>query len=64
MTEQLTLSLYRASLLAQTVKNFACCNAGDPDLIPRSGISPGEGNGYLVQYSCLENSTDREAWQE
>ena len=25
--------------------------------------SPGEGNGYPLQYSCLENSMDREAWQ-
>ena len=40
------------------------CNARDPDLIPGSGRSPGEGNGYLLQYSCLENSMDREAWQE
>ena len=32
------------------------CNAGDPGLIPGSGRSPGEGNGYPLQYSCLENS--------
>ena len=38
-------------------------NAGDPGLIPRSGGSPGEGNGYPFQYSCLENSVDRRAWQ-
>ena len=43
----------RASLVAQTVES--ACNAGDPDLIPGSGRSPGEGNGYLLQYSCLEN---------
>ena len=30
---------------------------------PEKGISPGEGNGYPLQYSCLENSTDRGAWQ-
>ena len=42
----------RASLVAQTVES--ACNAGDPDLIPGSGRSPGEGNGYLLQYSCLE----------
>ena len=35
------------------------CNAEDLALIPRSGRSPGEGNGYLLQYSCLENSIDR-----
>ena len=37
----------RASLVVQTVKN----------------LSPGEGNGYPLQYSCLENSMDRGAWQ-
>ena len=31
--------------------------------VPGSERSPGEGNGYLVQYSCLENSIDRGAWQ-
>ena len=39
------------------------CNAGDPDLIPGLGRSPGDGNGYPLQYSGLENSTDRGAWQ-
>ena len=38
------------------------CNAGDPGLIPRLGKFSGEGNGYPLQYSCLENSKDREAW--
>ena len=38
------------------------CNAGDPGLIPGSGKSPGEGNDYLLQYSCLENFMDRGAW--
>ena len=33
-------------------------NAGDPGLIPGLGRSPGEGTGYLLQYSGLENSTD------
>ena len=31
--------------------------------IPRSGRSPGGGNGNQLQYSCLENSMDRGAWQ-
>ena len=39
------------------------CNAGDPDLIPGSGRSLGEGNGNPLQYSCLENPMDRIAWQ-
>ena len=40
----------------------SACNAGDPGLIPGSGRSPGEGNGNPLQYSCLENPMDREAW--
>ena len=39
------------------------CHAGDPDLIPRSGISFGEGNGNPLRYSCQENSTDGGAWR-
>ena len=35
----------------------------DADSIPESGRSPGEGNGYPLQYSCLENSMDRGAWR-
>ena len=38
-------------------------NAGDPDSIPGSGRSPGEGNGNSLQYSCLGNPMDRGAWQ-
>ena len=38
------------------------CNAGDLVSISGSGKSPGEGNGYPHQYSCLENSMDRGAW--
>ena len=38
------------------------CNAGNLGLIPESGRSPGEGNGNPLQYSCLENPTDRRAW--
>ena len=38
-------------------------NMGDPGSIPGSGRSPGEGNGNPLQYSCLENSVDRGAWQ-
>ena len=34
----------------------------DSSLIPGSQRSPGEGNGNPLQYYCLENSTDREAW--
>ena len=50
--------------------NLACmqgkkstCNAADPGSIPGSGRSTGEGIGYPLQYSCLENSMDIGAWQ-
>ena len=39
----------------------SACNAGDAGLIPGSGRSPGQGNGNLFQYFCLENSMDRRA---
>ena len=38
-------------------------DAGDVGLIPGSRRTPGEGNGYPLQYSCLENHMDRGAWQ-
>ena len=37
--------------------------AEDPGLIPGLGRSPGEENGNPLQYSCLENPMDREAWR-
>ena len=40
----------------------SACSVGDPGSIPRSGRSPGEGNGNPHQYSCLENPTDGGAW--
>ena len=42
-------------------KAFAC-NARDFGRVSGSGRSSGEGNGYPLQFSCLENSTDRGAW--
>ena len=47
------------------VKNLPA-SAGDvrdSGSIPGSERSPGEGNGYPLQYSCLENPMDRGAWQ-
>ena len=57
-----------ASLVAQLVKNSnvmqeTALSIGDPGLIPGSGRSLGESNGNPLQYSCLENPMDREAWQ-
>ena len=37
----------------------SACKAEDPGSVPGSGRSPGEGNGYPLQYFCLENSTIR-----
>ena len=51
-----------APLVAQMVKNLPC-NVGDLGLIPGFGKSPGEGDGYPLQYSCLENPMDRGAWR-
>ena len=45
--------------VAQTVKNLST-NEG---LIPGLGRSSGEGSGNPLQYSCLENSMDRESWR-
>ena len=40
----------------------SACNVGDLGLIPGSERSPGKGNGYPLQDSCLKNSMDRGAW--
>ena len=42
-----------------SVSKESTCSTGDPDLIPGSGRSPGEGNGKRPQYPCLENPMDR-----
>ena len=54
-------------LVAQLVKNLptvqeSTYNAGDPDTIPGLGGYPGEGNGYPLPYSCLENYMNKGAW--
>ena len=51
-----------------TLSDFPCewesaYNAQNPSSIPGSGSSPGVGNSNSLQYSCLENSMDREVWQ-
>ena len=58
-------TLFWASQVVLVVKNLPA-KAGDvrdAGSIPVSGRSPGEGNGNPLQYSCLENSMDRGAWQ-
>ena len=54
-----------ASQVALVVKNLST-NAGhitDVGSLPGSGTSPGGGHGNPLQYSCLENPTDRGAWR-
>ena len=55
------LTRQRASPGSSDSKESAC-KARDLGSILGSGISPGERNGYPLQYSCLENSMDRGAW--
>ena len=49
--------------LCGSASEESACNAGDLGSIPGLGRPPGEGNGKLLQYSCLENSMNRGAWQ-
>ena len=57
-----TVNLFQLPVIGSDSKELAF-NAGDQGSIPGSGRLPGEGNGYPLQYSCLENSMDRGAWQ-
>ena len=45
-----------------SVLKESACNAGDMGLISGLGKSPGEGNGYSPQHSCLGNPIDRGVW--
>ena len=53
-TPQLKKKFHNGLPLCSDSKEFAC-NTWDPGSIPSSGRSPGEVNGYLLQYSCLKN---------
>ena len=62
----LSTTIYRHLLLGfpgSSDSKESACNPGDPGLISELGRSPGEGHGYPLQYSCLENSMDIGAWQ-
>ena len=50
-------------VLDGSVGKESACNAENPGSVPGLGRSPGEWNGYPLQYSFLENSMDRGAWQ-
>ena len=58
----LHIAIFMGFLRGSDGKEFAC-NAGNPGAISGSGRSPGKGHGNSLQYSCLENSMDRGAWQ-
>ena len=58
----LTLTDFSGFPVGSDGKEFAC-NAGDPGSVPGLERFHGEENGYPLQYSCLENSMDRGAWQ-
>ena len=51
------------SLYGSPVGKESACNAGDLGSVCGLGRSPGEENSYPLQYSGLENSMDRGAWQ-
>ena len=62
--------IYRFNMITIKIPGFpggsdgkeSACEVGDPGSIPGSERSLGEGNGYPLQCSCLENSMDRGAW--
>ena len=54
---------YSRSFPGGSVVKTVAANTGDVGSVPGSGRSPGEGNANPLQYSCLENPTDRGAWQ-
>ena len=65
-TESSTISIciiiYLHSFPGGSDSKASACNAGDLGSIPGLGRFPGEGNGNLLQYSCLENPIDGGAW--
>ena len=56
-------SMCYRGLLGGSDGKESTCNMGDPGSILRLGRPPGEGNGNLLQYSCLENLMERGIWQ-
>ena len=57
-----TAEYYIIGFPGGTVVENAPVSAGDAGSIPRLGLSPGAGNGNLLQCCCLENPMDRGAW--
>ena len=63
LTSNLQIPALLWSFLGGSESKESTCNSGDLCSIHRLERSPGEGNGNSPQYSCLENSMDRGAWQ-
>ena len=57
------INIYLTAFPHGSVVKNPPANAGDTGSIPGSGRPPGEGNGTPLQYFCLENPMDMEAWQ-
>ena len=62
MTGKVNVILKDKSFPGGSEVKVSASNAGVPASIPGSGRSSGEGDGNPLQYSCLENPMDREAW--
>ena len=54
--------LFAMTLVAQMVKNLPAVHSRRPGSIPESVRSSGEGNSNSLQFSCLENPIDSDAW--
>ena len=63
ITDMLIQSYYHSLLPGASDGKASACSAGGPSFIPGLGRCPGEGNGYPLQSSCLENPMDRGAWR-
>ena len=61
LSKNIVSEFYKMGFPGDTVVKNPAAGA---DTVPGVGRSPGEGNGSPLQYSCLENPMDREAWQE
>ena len=57
-----SLKISRVTMTDSSAGEESSCKAGDLGSIPRLGRSPGEGIGYPLQYSGLENSMDSQSW--
>ena len=58
LTDCLDFDFFLPEVIGSSTGKESACNAGDPSSIPGSQRSPGEGNGYPLQYFSLENSMD------